>query len=220
MLQKARNGFDTRAAVLDVRAAIVDGRLGGDDLTARSVARFLGLTTSVFYHHYGSFELFLYEVSIAGLSLLADELTPRARSRAPLSQIASYYVDLALDRPVLFDLMTQRPFPWAEIRARDRLDTNEGLRAWNLLVGAVRAAGSKDPLEDARLFHATIHGLATLARNGRMNIDDLAHSDRAVAHRTAQRLVRVFRRWLTSSPSYSSRATRRVASRSRSGITR
>jgi AcrR family transcriptional regulator len=179
-----------------VRTAIIEGRIGAGDLSARSVAGFLGLTTSVFYHHYGSFELFLYAVSVAGLSLMADELEPCMRSRSPLLRIAEYYVELALSRPVLFDLMMQRPFPWAEIRARDVLDTNEGLRAWNLLVMAVRNAGSRDPIEDARLFHATMHGLATLTRSGRMNIDDLSHGDREVAHRTARRLVRVFRTWL------------------------
>jgi AcrR family transcriptional regulator len=194
--------------VLAVRDAILAGRLGASDLTAHAVARFLGLTTSVFYHHYGSFELFLYEVSVAGLSVMADELEPRARQRSRLLAIARYYVDLALERPVLFDLMLQRPFPWSEIRARDVLDTSEGLRGWNLLIGAMRDEDSRDPVEDARLFHAAIHGLATLTRGGRMNIDDLAHTDREVAHRTAQRLVRVFRTWLRSRRNLQHRARR------------
>jgi len=199
VLQKGGNQprpFDADRAVLAVRNAIADGTLGADDLTARRVAEFLGLTTSVFYHHFGSFELFLYAVSISGLSLMADEMEVVARSRAPLLRIAEYYVELALARPVLFDLMLARPFPWPEIRAKELLDTNEGLRAWNILIGAVRDAGSRNPLEDARLFHATLHGLAMLTRSGRMNIDDLDHTDREVAHRTAKRLVRVFRGWL------------------------
>jgi AcrR family transcriptional regulator len=184
--------------VLQVRDAILSGKLEHEDLTARSVAKFLGLTTSVFYHHFASFELFLYEVSVAGLSLMADALEPCTRTRAPLTKIAEYYVDLAIEQPVLFDLMLQRPFPWAEIRSRDLLDTREGLAGWNLLVEALRKEGSRNPVEDARLFHASIHGLATLTRSGRMNIDDLAHTDRQVARRTAHRLVRVFRTWLRS----------------------
>jgi AcrR family transcriptional regulator len=182
--------------VLAVRTAILDGRIVEQSLSARGVADFLGLTTSVFYHHYGSFELFLYAVSVSGLAWLADELAPLRRSRSPLLRITEYYIELALARPLLFDLMVQRPFPWAEIRARDLLDQNEGLRAWNLLVDAIRAEGSREPIEDARLFHATMHGLATLTRSGRMNIDDLAHTDREVARRAARRLVRVFRTWL------------------------
>ncbi len=208
MLQKTGNHhprpFDPDAAVLRVRDAILGGELTGRDLSARTLASFLGLTTSVFYHHFGSFELFLYAVSISGLSLLADDVEALARARArrgdPLLGIADRYIELALDQPVLFDLMVQHPFPWPEIRARGRLDTREGLRAWDILVAAVRDAGSRDPLEDARLFHATMHGLATLARNGRMNIGDLEHSDREVALRTARRLVRVFRAWLTREP--------------------
>jgi hypothetical protein len=80
------------------------------------------------------------------------------------------------------------------------LDVTDGLRAWNLLITAMRLEGSKNPLEDARLFHSSIHGMATLTRGGRMNIDDLEHTDEEVAHRTAQRLVRVFRTWLRATP--------------------
>ncbi|HEU0031394.1 MAG TPA: WHG domain-containing protein [Kofleriaceae bacterium] len=205
-----------------MRTAILDGRLAEADLSARCVAKFLGLTTSVFYHHYGSFELFLYRVSIAGLSLVADEMEAAVRStRSPLLRIAEYYLELALSRPVLFDLMMQRPFPWAEIRAKQLLDTNEGLRGWNVLVTAMRDAGSDNPLEDARLFHATIHGLAALTRNGRMNIDDLDHTDREVALRTARRLVRMFQRALRVRRAYAySRATSRAARRPRGGTAR
>ena len=174
MLQRSRNGrrrsgkrrprpFDAAAAVLRVRAALYHDELASEDLTARTVARFLGLTTSVFYHHFGSFELFLYAVSISGLSVMADEMEIVARSRSPLLRIAEYYIELALTRPALFDLMLQRTFPWSEIRAKNLLDTQEGLRAWNILITAIRGTGSRTPLEDTRLFHATLHGIATLA---------------------------------------------------------
>lgn len=196
MLQRARKSrpFDADAAVLRVRDAIVDGTLTEAHLSARSVASFLGLTTSVFYHHFGSFELFLYAVSVSGLSLMADEMEVVAKGRSPLLRIAQYYVELALTRPVLFDLMLVRTYPWAEIRERCLLDTHEGLRGWNILIAAVRDLGSRNPLEDARLFHATLYGLAMLTRNGRMNVDDLEHTDREVAHRTVHRLVRAFTR--------------------------
>jgi AcrR family transcriptional regulator len=188
--------FDPAAAVVRVRDAIVAGKLGADDLGARNVARFLGLTTSVFYHHFGSFELFMYKVSVSGLALFADRLEPCVRARSPLLRIAEVYIDFALTQPVLFDLMMVRTFPWREIRTRGLLDVTDGLRAWNLLITALRIEGSKNPLEDARLFHSAIHGMATLTRGGRMNIDDLEHTDQEVAQRTAQRLVRVFRSWL------------------------
>jgi AcrR family transcriptional regulator len=198
VLQKSRSKpFDARAAVIRVRDAIVAGKLGQEDLSARVVAKHLGLTTSVFYHHYGSFELFLYKVSVAGLELVADRLEPCVRARSPLLRIAEVYIDIALRQPVLFDLMMVRAYPWQEIQSRGMLDVTDGLRAWNLLITALRVEGSKVPLEDARLFHSAIHGMATLTRGGRMNIDDLEHTDEEVAHRTAQRLVRVFRSWLS-----------------------
>ena len=197
MLHKSQTKpFDPTGALVRVRDAIVAGKLGRDNLSARNVARFLGLTTSVFYHHYGSFELFLYKVSITGLSVFADHLEPCVRARSPLLRVAEVYIEYALTQPVLFDLMMTREHPWAEIRARGLLDVTEGLRAWNLLIAAMRIEGSKNPLEDARVFHSSIHGMATLTRAGRMNIDDLEHTDREVAARTAKRLVRVFRAWL------------------------
>jgi AcrR family transcriptional regulator len=200
VLQKSQSKpFEPATALVRVRDAIVTGQLRREDLSARSVARFLGLTTSVFYHHYGSFELFLYKVSVAGLALFADQLEPCVRSRAPLLRIAEFYIEYALTQPVLFDLMMTREHPWAEIRTRGVLDVTDGLRAWNLLIAALRIEGSKNPLEDARVFHASIHGLATLTRAGRMNIDDLEHTDREVAHRSAKRLVRVFRSYLRAS---------------------
>jgi AcrR family transcriptional regulator len=200
VLQKATSKpFDPAAAVVRVRDAIVAGKLTADDLSARNVARFLGLTTSVFYHHYGSFELFLYKVAVAGLALLADRLEPCVQSRSPLLRIAEVYIDIALRQPVLFDLMMLRAFPWPEIRARGLLDVTDGLRGWNLLITAMRVEGSRNPLEDARLFLSAIHGMATLTRGGRMNTDDLEHTDEEVAQRSAQRLVRMFRSWLRGS---------------------
>ena len=184
--------LDAYAAVVQVRDELAAGTLDVSELSARRLGRRLGVTTSAFYHHFGSFERFLYQVSISGLALMADEMEPLARGPSPLLRIADYYVGFALERPVLFHLMLQYGFSWDQLRNDDAIDEEEGLRAWKLLVETMRRIGSRAPIEDARLFHAALHGIATLTQAGRMNTGDLTHSDRTVAQRSIRRLVRLF----------------------------
>src|SRR4051794_25353715 len=62
------------AAALRVRKALESGELRASDLTARQLATFLGQTTSILYHHWGSLDGFLYAVSMSGFDVLYDKL--------------------------------------------------------------------------------------------------------------------------------------------------
>ena len=57
------------------------------------------------------------------------------------------------------------------------------------VVEMVHASGSKDPIADARLLMAGLHGLVSFAASGRMNTGDLSRSDRAVALASARDLA-------------------------------
>ncbi len=59
--------------------ALCEGRLTRDDLTARKIAAFLGQTTMVLYHHFGSLDGFLIRVDGLGWRRLAERLDARAR---------------------------------------------------------------------------------------------------------------------------------------------
>jgi hypothetical protein len=164
---------------------LASGEIGEADLTARRLGALLGKTTSVLYHHFGSLDLFLFAVSQAGFARLGAALAP-ARS---LDEAAASYLDFAVARPVLYRLMFERAWNWAELKKHRDLRTSTGFQLWTGLVQRLRLAGSSAPEADARVFYAGLHGLASLAISGRANVDDLTRTDRESAGHAARRLV-------------------------------
>lgn len=176
--------------VLYVRDALASGELGFEDLTARRLGSFLGKTTSVLYHHWGSLDGFLFAVSQAGMALLHDRLSSALDERASLADVAAAFVAFGLDSPALYALMFVHRFDWAALKRAGAMDQPmPGLMIWNTLVDRIRACGSPDPEADARLLYAALHGLVSLASSGRVNIGALADTDRDVALASAHRLV-------------------------------
>ncbi|MEM6792261.1 MAG: TetR-like C-terminal domain-containing protein [Myxococcota bacterium] len=176
--------------VLHVRDALASGELGFEDLTARRLGGFLGKTTSVLYHHWGSLDGFLFAVSQAGMALLYDRLEVSLAARGSLADVAAAFVAFGLESPALYSLMFVHRFDWGALRRSGAMDEPmPGLRIWNTLVERMRAAGHADPEDDARLLYAALHGLVSLASSGRVNIGALADTERDVAMASARRLV-------------------------------
>jgi AcrR family transcriptional regulator len=165
----------THAAVQRVREGLESGELRSRDLTARSLAHYLGATTSLLYHHWGSLEGFLQEVSRAAFdsfegSLMAFESRPP--TRATFEAFANNYLSFACEHPALYELMFERDFDWRRNDDEDRR-TAPG-RVTRALVRQFTRAGSFRPKLDAKLFHASLHGLASLAR-GRQDARQARH---------------------------------------------
>jgi hypothetical protein len=171
-------------AIERVLRAIEAGELGQDDLTARRLGAFLGKTTSVLYHHWGSLDVFLYDVGQAGFAELAGVLGP-----LPPCDMAEAYVRFAVERPVLYELMFHRRWDWAALRARRDTRASVGFGLWQALVGRLAAAGSADPDTDARILYAALHGIASLAISGRANVGNLERSDLETAVHAARQLI-------------------------------
>jgi AcrR family transcriptional regulator len=171
-------------AVERVRLAIERGELGAADLTARRVATLLGKTTSLLYHHWGSLDVFLYDVAQSGFVQLASQVACR-----PLPEMAETYVRFAVAQPVLYELMFHRRWDWAALRARRDARQSAGFRMWQALLEGLTARGSADPDTDARLLFAGLHGIASLAISGRANVGKLERTDLEIAIHTARRLV-------------------------------
>ncbi len=162
--------------------ALLAGQLGNADLTARQLGAFLGKTTGHVYHHWGSLDGLLFSVSQAGFAHLARDLGAR---QGGLEAVAVAFVDFGLAHPALYELMFERRFDWAALRAQGRLERTAlpGLGIWGALAAAIGA-------DEARLLFAGLHGLVSLAASGRANIGALTQSDRAVARSSARLLVR------------------------------
>ncbi|AUX41594.1 uncharacterized protein SOCE26_030150 [Sorangium cellulosum] len=167
--------------------ALCDGRLTRDDLTARKLAAFLGQTTMVLYHHYGSLDGFLIRVDGAGWRMLAEGLEARARGGADARALAVYYVEFALRRPDLYWLMAERRFDRARLRDEGRLRLARPL--WGAFVGLLGRYGSARPAEDTHVLFAGLHGIAMLTLSGRANLGEDPAADHEVAFAAARRLA-------------------------------
>jgi AcrR family transcriptional regulator len=176
--------------VIQVRDALREGRLPAEQLTARGIGEHLGKTTSVVYHHYGSLDLFLFEVGQAGLAVLAERMDAVRQSGGELADLAATFVRFGLETPGLYALMFERSYDWAEIRRRHKHGDTPGHLMWRSLVELLRAEGSPHPLTDARILFGGLHGLVSLALSGRANIGTLEISDEAAAIEAARSLAR------------------------------
>ncbi len=192
MLRRSRIELPPEVAsqlVTRVREAIERGTLGADDLTARALSGFLGKTTSVLYHHFGSLEGFLYAVSIEGFGVLAGRLATMQRAGASPARLAEAYLDFGLQQPVLYRLMLEDRYDWPALARAGQALTPAQMGPWNAMIAIFARSGSDDPETDARVFHAAAHGIVLLALTGRMNTGAPDHSDREVALRAIRRLI-------------------------------
>ncbi|WP_437666378.1 WHG domain-containing protein [Sorangium sp. So ce1182] len=161
---------DADEPVARVFQALCEGRLTRDDLTARKIAAFLGQTTMVLYHHFGSLDGFLIRVDGAGWRRLAELLEARARAGADLRSLAVGYVEFALRHPDLYWLMAERRFDRARLREQGRLRLARPL--WGAFVELLRRYGSTRPAEDTHVLFAGLHGIAMLTLSGRANLGE------------------------------------------------
>jgi len=173
-------------AVRYIRDALAAGELTESDLTARRIGARLGKTTSVLYHHWGSLDRFLFDVSQDGYLLLTEVLLAAGPA---LPDIAEAFIAFGLDRPVLYRLMFERPWPWDDLRAAGAFEGAPGLALWGRVVDRLAAAGSTGPRRDGLLLHAALHGLVSLANSGRANVGDLTVTARGAAGAAARNLA-------------------------------
>ncbi|MEM9067276.1 MAG: TetR-like C-terminal domain-containing protein [Myxococcota bacterium] len=169
-----------------VCSALADGRLSAADLTARRLGEFLGKTTSVLYHRWGSLDAFLLAVAGAATRRLAVHLL----GGGSLPDLSARFVAFGLDHPDLYALMFERRYDWDGLRSLGVFEEpTPGLTLWEHVVDRVEEFGSDDPAMDARLLYAGLHGLVSLASTGRANVGDLTVSDRDLAIQAARRLA-------------------------------
>ncbi|WP_437299679.1 TetR/AcrR family transcriptional regulator [Sorangium sp. So ce426] len=155
--------------------ALCEGRLTRDDLTARKIAAFLGQTTMVLYHHFGSLDGFLIRVDGLGWRRLAERLDARARAGADARSLAVGYVEFALCHPDLYWLMAERRFDRVRLREQGRLRLARPL--WSSFVELLRHLGSRRPEEDTYVLFAGLHGIAMLALSGRANLGEVSSGE-------------------------------------------
>lgn len=166
--------------------------LGRDEVSARWVARALGQTTGFLYHHWGSLDAFLLEVSGIGWQRLVDAVASAYEQRPEPRSLVRAYVDFALAHPVLYWLLAERPLPRAAVRRRlDRGGALPSHAAFQSLVQLVARVEPSLTLVDVRALHAAAHGLASQLLSGRLlSMPDVAKKPPVeVAHAVADAIA-------------------------------
>lgn len=178
------------AAIERIYRALVAHELDPTDLSARRIAAFLDRTTGAVYHRWGSVDGLLFTVGQRGFVDLDRRLRAVFSKASDLAACAAAYVEFGLDHPGIYPLMFERRYDWAALRAAGYFErVVPGTGFLTAVVQMVHTSGSKDPIADARLLMAGLHGLVSFAASGRMNTGDLSRTDRAVAVASARDLA-------------------------------
>ena len=141
-----------------------------EDLSARNVAKALGQTTGFLYHHWGSFDDFLFEVSGLGWGRLVESVEKAYAKSGEASSIVRAYVAFAAKNPVLYWLIAERELP-ADV-VKKTLTKGIALPSYTAWVRFFELVSKADPgvtLAKARAMHAAAHGLASQLLSGRIS---------------------------------------------------
>ncbi len=143
---------------------------GWDAVTTRRLSAEIEYSQPVLYKHFAGMEGIVASVAVQGFAELGDALA-EARShatdgRAAVTRVAHAFIGFARDHPALFDAMFVRAttLPFAAEDTPAELNA-----AFNELRAAVdMVAGARDTDTLAEVVWATLHGLITLGRTGRL----------------------------------------------------
>jgi AcrR family transcriptional regulator len=146
---------------------------GWDAVTTRRLAGEIEYSQPVLYKHFAGMEDIVASVAVQGFNELRVALSS-ARGGAvdgpdAVARVAHAFIGFADDNPVLFDAMFIRA---STLRFAATDTPAELTAAFDELRAAVAmVAGGRDPDMLAEVFWASLHGLVTLGRSGRLRPD-------------------------------------------------
>lgn len=131
-------------------------------VTARNVATVAGTSTAALYELFGDKAGLVRELFIAGFEQLAARLDALAVTDDPRQDVVAVLAAsraMALETPMLHELMTSRPF--AEFDPTEA-ETDAAVRIYRIIVGRVRrwaVDAEVDPVDAAQVLVAANRGL-------------------------------------------------------------
>jgi AcrR family transcriptional regulator len=178
--RKRREREAQRLLIVDTARRLAESD-GWDAVTTRRLSTEIEYSQPVIYKHFASLEDLCEEVALESF----DELTValrEAREKAPsgrvLNAVAEAYLGYAEHHPALYDAMFTRStrLPFA------RPDTPTALRAAfaELSTTVTSVAGERDLATLTEVFWASLHGLVSLQRSGRLRPDEKANRVRVL----------------------------------------
>ncbi|MFI6318252.1 TetR/AcrR family transcriptional regulator [Nonomuraea sp. NPDC050556] len=147
---------------------------GWDAVTTRRLAAEIEYSQPVLYSHFSGKDAIMAAVAVQGCADLAAELrtarTSAGDPRQALADVGTAYAAFAEQRPALYDAIFTLavPLPFATPEAPAELQA-----AFGEILETVRPLAGDDQLETlTETFWASLHGLVTLMRNGRLRREE------------------------------------------------
>ena len=176
----------------DLRAALIDAGMAAleseplDRLSLRALARGAGVSPTAVYRHFPDKEALVHALALAALDRMGDSqrrASDGARDRGALAAFCASgvaYVRFAIAHPTLFRLIWRKPPP-VDMLAASRDDMHPAMRALRDGIAAVLPPGAPEVRQRAAALRswALVHGLAMLALDGHVTVDD-AMIDRVI----------------------------------------
>jgi AcrR family transcriptional regulator len=167
--RRQRERAERRQAILTASRELAEAE-GWEAVTTRRLSDRIEYSQPVLYSHFASRDAIIEAVALEGFSELLVVLRHgKSKARSPeaaLRGTAKAYVEFAKANPALYDAMftlaTDLPFgrPEAPVQLHD---------AFAEIRNAVEPlAGSRDPETLTEVVWSSLHGLASLARAGRL----------------------------------------------------
>jgi AcrR family transcriptional regulator len=151
---------------------------GWDAVTTRRLSTEIEYSQPVLYKHFAGMEGIVASVAVQGFGELARVLSAArggaADGRDALARVAHAFIGFARDNPALFDAMFTRTTTLAFAAEDTPAELNAGFA--ELRAAVDRVAGTRDPDTLAEVVWASLHGLVTLDRSGRLRPDH--HAER------------------------------------------
>lgn len=167
------SGAELRKKILEEAIGIVY-REGPGRVTMRTLAEKLGYSVATIYIYFRNKDELLKEIALHGFDALAEAVEPAGQVEDPFEAVADMarrYIQFGLEQPELYRLMFQ------DISISSLLTADEvhrALRGWQASK-RVYARGiesgvfrKSDPVVEANVGWAWVHGFVQLARAGRL----------------------------------------------------
>jgi AcrR family transcriptional regulator len=184
-----------RSAMTDTKRRILDASIlmiaegGVRAVSFREVARRAGVSHQAPYHHFPNHEAILREIAREGFAALADAMEQAGTAGAdPVDGLVGAgraYLAFALEHVGHYRVMFQRPIDPEPLPEAER--TLGVLASLTEAVVVDGGGGGASPEVLARLCWSTVHGLASLAIEGALDVDV---DDGAVVVEALGRLLR------------------------------
>jgi AcrR family transcriptional regulator len=148
------------------------------DLSLRGIAASVGVSQVAPKHHFGNKEGLLAAIAASGFRDLTEfrysRLRPSMNAEQRLRSLMTSYVQFAVDNPALFHLMFAPQFKTPELHAELNEAASHSFHivartADEFLADVGRAPGGVGADEAARLAWMSMHGVATLLIEHRIN---------------------------------------------------